>query len=94
VLGAFPLSASLPDATGARQLLPEGALFFLHAVLGDRAYRSAALAAALATLGPRVDATSPALPAGTDFVPLPLRWKVEQYFSWLMRQFLQVPVSG
>jgi transposase len=45
-------------------------------------YRQRPLAALAAAHGIYLDADSPALPRGVIFKPVPLRWKVEQFFAW------------
>jgi transposase len=37
------------------------------------------------TIKIEINGDSPPLPKGEIFVPMPTRWKVEQFFSWLMR---------
>ena len=87
LLSACALPANLQDAQGARILIPAARAAYPHLrlVLGDKAYRQQPLAAFAAEHGVELDGSSPALPKGQNFSPMPLRWKVERFFSWLAR---------
>ena len=87
VLGAIVLPANLQDAFGARELLPRIKRIFpsITTVLGDGAYRQEPLREFAAGLGIHINADSPPLPKGKIFVPQPLRWRVERFFSWLFK---------
>jgi transposase len=81
------LPANLQDAAGARKLLPAAKLRFpsLRLVLGDKAYRQRPLQVERQALGLLLDADSPPLPKGVIFRPLPMRWRIEQFFAWLCK---------
>jgi transposase len=81
------LPANLQDAEGARALLPAAKEHFpkLRKVLGDKAYRGAPIVTFAAELGIELDGDSPPLPKGTIFVPMPMRWRIEQFFAWLSK---------
>lgn len=81
------LPGNLQDAAGARLLIPEAKRTHssLRLVLGDKAYRQRPLQAEMAALGVLVDGDSPPLPKGTSFRPMPLRWRIEQFFAWLCK---------
>ena len=87
VLAACVLPGNRHDADGARVLLPAAKQRFkaLRLVLGDKAYRQAPLVQFAAELGIELDGDSPPLPKGTIFKPMPLRWRVERYFAWLVK---------
>ena len=87
VLAMCVLPANLQDAEGARILVPAAKEHFpnLKLVLGDKAYRQKPLAAMGEELGVEINGDSPPLPKGTTFVPMPLRWRVERFFSWLAK---------
>lgn len=75
------------DAAGARKLIPDAKRQHpsLELVLGDKAYRQRPLQEEMATLGVVVDGDSPPLPKGTTFSPMPMRWRIEQFFAWLCK---------
>lgn len=81
------LPGNLQDAAGARVLIPRAKLRYpsISKVLGDKAYRQRPLQAQMHDLGVEVDGDSPPLPKGCIFVPMPLRWRIEQFFSWLCK---------
>lgn len=81
------LPANLQDADGARVLLPAVHEHYpkVKKVLGDKAYRGAPIVAFAEEYGIELDGDSPALPKGTIFKPMPLRWRVEQFFAWLCK---------
>lgn len=87
VLGACVLPANRPDTVGAQALLPAVTRTHpsLTTLLGDKAYRGKPLQAFAQTFGVCIDASSPALPKGTIFQPMPLRWKVERFFAWFAK---------
>ena len=87
VMGVRVLPANLQDAEGARCLLPLAKDNFpaLTLVLGDKAYRQRPLSEFAAELDIKVDGDSPPLPKGTTFKPMPMRWRVERFFSWLAK---------
>jgi len=78
---------STADARAAHALLPavKAAHPNITAVLGDRAYSGQPLAQLAGELGLSIDASSPALPKGITFEPMPVRWRIEQFFSWLVK---------
>jgi transposase len=87
VLGAIVLPANMQDAYGARLLLPgiKERVPTITTILGDGAYRQGPLREFAANLGIHINADSPPLPDGKIFVPQPLRWRVERFFSWLFK---------
>lgn len=87
VLAVCVLPGNRQDADGARTLLPAAKERFpkLGRVLGDKAYRQAPLRAFAAELGIELDGDSPPLPKGSIFKPMPLRWRIERYFAWLVK---------
>lgn len=54
-------------------------------VLGDKAYAGKPLDELGQRLGLRIDASSPALPKYRTFDPMPVRWRIEQFFSRLVK---------
>lgn len=54
-------------------------------MLGDKAYGGKPLQELAHKLGIRLDATLPPLPDGKLFEPQPVRWRVERFFSWLVK---------
>lgn len=87
VMAACVLPGNRQDADGARILLPSAKEHFpkLRTVLGDKAYRQRPLAEFAAELGIELDGDSPPLPQGVIFKPMPLRWRIERYFAWLVK---------
>lgn len=85
MLQVWPGSAA--DARAAHELLPavKAAHPNITAVLGDKAYGGKPLAQLGTELGLTIDASSPALPKGVTFEPMPVRWRIEQFFSWLVK---------
>lgn len=81
------LPANVHDAHGARVCIPVAKKQHpsLTHVLGDKAYRQKPLYADILQVGVVLDGDSPPLPKGVIFVPMPLRWRVEQFFSWLVK---------
>lgn len=81
------LPGNLQDAAGARRLIPAAKQRHptLRLVLGDKAYRQRPLRDDMAELGVTVDGDSPLLPRGTIFQPMPMRWRIEQFFAWLFK---------
>jgi putative transposase len=86
-LGHLVLPANLQDAAGARCLIPRAKQQHpsLCRVLGDKAYRQRPLQAEMRELGVDLDGDSPPLPKGTTFRPMPMRWRIEQFFAWFCR---------
>lgn len=84
-LQVWPGSAA--DARVAHELLPHLKAFApsVALVLGDKAYRGEPLQQLAQRLGVALDASSPPLPADVRFEPQPLRWRIEQFFSWLVK---------
>ncbi|MDO8414857.1 MAG: transposase [Agitococcus sp.] len=58
--------------------------FFVHTLI-DKAYRGAGLVAEMADIGVELNGDSPPLPDGTIFVPMPVRWRIERFFSWFAK---------
>lgn len=87
VLAFAALPGNRHDAEGAQSVLPLARHRFpsLKLVLGDRAYRQRPLTEFASEFGIVIDGASPALPKGQIFKPMPLRWKVEQFFAWLSK---------
>jgi putative transposase len=81
------LPGNLQDAAGARFVIPGAKLRHptLHRVLGDKAYRQRPLQSEMAALSIVLDGDSPPLPKGTIFKPMPMRWRIEQFFAWLCK---------
>jgi transposase len=81
------LPGNLQDAAGARQLVPGAKIRVpsLKLVLGDKAYRQRPLQAEMCALGVEINGDSPPLPKGTTFKPMPMRWRIEQFFAWLCK---------
>ena len=81
------LPGNLQDAAGARMLIREAKRrhLSLRVVLGDKAYRQRPLQAEMAALSVLLDGDSPPLPKGTTFRPMPMRWRIEQFFAWLCK---------
>lgn len=86
-LAVFIQPANIHDAQAARIIIP--ALKYRHPsivrILGDKAYKQKPLVSEMEQLGVFIDGSSPSLPKGCIFKPLPLRWKVEQFFAWLSK---------
>ena len=87
VLAACVLPGNIQDAQGARLLLPQIATEHptVKLILGDKAYRQRPLQQFAADLGIAIDGDSPPLRSGQIFSPMPLRWRVERFFSWVMK---------
>jgi len=81
------LPANLQDADGARAILPAAKEHFpkLCKVLGDKAYRGSPVVTFAAELGIELDGDSPPLPKGIIFKPMPMRWRIEQFFAWISK---------
>lgn len=62
------------------------------AILGDTAYGGEPLEWLAAELRLSIDANSLALLNGKTFHPLPVRWRLEQFFSWLAKKRRIAPV--
>jgi transposase len=77
------LAGNLQAAAGARGILPDAKRRHptLHLVLGDKAYRQRPLQGEIAAIGMTLDGDSPPLPKGTIFRPMPMRWRIEQFFA-------------
>jgi transposase len=86
-LSVAVLPANRQDVTGARLLIPRAKACFpsLRLVLGDKAYRQRPLQAEMAALGVLLDGDSPPMPHGVSFQPMPMRWRIEQFFAWLCK---------
>ena len=87
VLSWCTLPGRRPDVAGARAIIPSAKRRFptLTTVLGDKAYAGRPLHEEMRMLGVHMDAASPALPKGVIFSPMPLRWRIEQFFSRLVK---------
>ena len=87
VLAACVLPGNKQDAEGARRMLPHLARAFptVRCILGDKAYAQQPLQAYAAKFGVTIDGRSPPLRRGTIFSPMPLRWRVERFFSWVCK---------
>ncbi len=88
VLASCVLPGNQQDAEGARRMLPQLVRNFptVTTVLGDKAYAQAPLQqSAKECFGIQIDGRSPPLRIGTIFTPMPLRWRVERFFSWLAK---------
>jgi transposase len=79
--------ANMADSVTAQPLIVCVKELFgtIKRVLADSAYDRTEFKALLDEMGLDLDTTSPPLPKGTNFVPRPVRWVVEQYFGWLTR---------
>jgi hypothetical protein len=84
-LQVWPGSAA--DARAAHWLLPhlKANAPSVELVLGDKAYGGQPLQELTDKLSMRLDATSPPLPEGSLFEPQPIRWRIERFFSWLVK---------
>lgn len=87
ILALHVWPGSTADARAAHELLRavKDAHPNITSVLGDKAYGGAPLDALAQQLGLAIDASSPALPKGRTFDPMPVRWRIEQFFSWLVK---------
>jgi putative transposase len=87
VLSISAQNARVSDSAAAVPLIEATVAQFpsIKKFLADGTYDKPTLHAVAAELGVVVDATSPPLPQGCNFNPIPLRWRVEQFFSWLAK---------
>jgi hypothetical protein len=87
ILALHVWPGSTADAHAAHWLLTEvkEAHPNITCILGDKAYSGEPLETLAERLGLFLDASSPALPKGKTFDPMPIRWRIEQFFSWLVK---------
>lgn len=87
VLAASVQAANVSDAAAACDLIKVVCEHYpsVTRLLGDKAYDKDMLKEVVSSLNVALDATSPALPKGVTFQPMPLRWRIEQFFGWLSR---------
>lgn len=84
VMALCVLPANLQDADGARVLLPAISEHYpkVKKIMGDKAYRGAPIVAFAAEHGIELNGDSPALPKGTIFKPMPMRWRVAKNWCY------------